>query len=105
MTLEQVLQFVEHPEKALAVGDIEDCIDWSTHWIHTLELELADDDFEVDTIHAELIKKHDRVNKAEAELKLTDQYRARAKKEILLKSLKSFRANIRKKRDRLLNFH
>jgi len=103
MELKQVLEYIENPDKVLAIQDMEQMIDWTTHWVHTIELELADDDFLVDTIHADLIKKHDKVNKAEAALKLTDEYRARAKKEILLKSIKSYRANIRKKRDRLIN--
>ena len=102
MVLQQIIEYIEHPDKAIAIGDLEDIIDWTTHYIYTMELELADMDFEVDSKLQELIEKHEKVNKAEALLKLTDAYRDRKKKELTLKSLKSYRANIRKKRDRMM---
>lgn len=103
MQLDQILEYISNPDKLLAIGDLEGMIDWTTHWINTLELELADDDFELSKIRKELIEKHDKVNKADAELKLTEEYRETRKKEITLNTIKAYRANIRKKRDRLIS--
>lgn len=104
MELQKIIDNIEHPENLLDIGGIEDMIDWCTHHIYTLELELADLDFIVDSKRLELIERHEKVNKAEAMLKLTDEYRERHKKELTLKSIKAYRANIRKKRDRMANF-
>lgn len=104
MELQEIIEYIENPDKVLAIGDMEQVIDYSTFWIYTLELELADLDFIVDSKRMELIEKHEKVNKAEALLKLTDEYRDRNKKELTLKSIKAYRANIRKKRDRMANF-
>ena len=104
MELQQIIEYIEHPDKALDIELLEDIIDWTTHHIYTLELELADLDFIVDSKRLELIERHEKVNKAEAMLKLTDEYRYRNKKELTLKSIKAYRANIRKKRDRMANF-
>lgn len=102
MELNQLIEYIQNPDKVLAVQDMEDMIDWATHWIYTTELELADLDFTLDVRLAELIETEGQVNKAEAKLKLLTPYIIRKKKEINLKAIKSYRQNIRRKRDRML---
>ena len=103
MELQEIITYIENPDKALDIGLLEDIIDWVTHHIYTLEIELAEMDFQVDSERYRLLEKHGAVNKAEAMLKLTDIYRERKKKELTLKTLKSYRSNIRKKRDRMIS--
>lgn len=106
MELKEIITYIESPDKVLDIRTMEEVIDWATHWIYTLELELADDDFILDGVLNDLITKTGKVNQAEAALRLTEEYRARKKKELTLKALKAYRANIRKKRDRMTNsFH
>lgn len=102
MNLTEVLERIKHPENILAVTELEDVIEWCTHWIYTLELDLADIDFAADTKLAGLVEVHGSVAKAEVHLKLTDIYMERKKKDITLKALKSYRQNIRRKRDRII---
>lgn len=103
MELQQIIQFITEPDKVLSIDDMEEIIGYSTFWIYTLEIELAEMDFQVDSERYRLLEKHGAVNKAEAMLKLTDIYRERKKKELTLKTLKSYRSNIRKKRDRMIS--
>lgn len=101
MDLSQIIKAIQHPEDALDPKTFEDMIDWCTMWIYNIEEEIADLDFRLDTELDKMLQTEERVNRATAKLKLTDDWRSRAKKERTLRALKSYRSNIKKKRDRL----
>lgn len=101
MELTQVIEYIKNPEKVLAVQDQEAVIDWTTHWIYELELEVADMDFQLDIKLAALADRNS-IARAEVLLKLDPLYQERKKKELTLKSLKSYRQNVRRKRDRII---
>lgn len=102
MELKDILKHLESPQEVLAVPLMEDLIDWTTFWIHQLESEITDLDFILDERLAQLLGTAGSVAAAEVQLHLEENYRERKRKENTLKSLKSYRANIRKKRDRII---
>ncbi len=101
MQIDQIIELLKSPENILSVPDQEEVIDYCTMWIHTLEEEMMELDFKCDTKLAQLIENNS-VAKAEVLLKLEDVYKERKKKDLTLKSLKSYRQNIRRKRDRII---
>lgn len=103
MQLDQILNLIKDPSKILAIQDQESVIDWTTFFIYELENELADMDFVLDQKLAKLTELHGSVAKGEVNLRLTEEWRERKKKELTLKALKSYRQNIRRKRDRIIH--
>lgn len=101
MQRDQILELIKSPEKILSVNEQERIIDWITFFIYELEEEVADLDFRVDTRMAELAETNS-VAKSEILIKLEPTYIERKRKELTLKSLKSYRQNIRRKRDRIV---
>lgn len=101
MERDYILELMKNPEKVLSVQEQEKIIDWITFFIYELEEEIADLDFQVDTRMVELAEDNS-VARSEVLIKLTSNYIKRKKKELLLKSLKSYRQNIRRKRDRIV---
>lgn len=101
MELQQVIEYIKNPEKVLAVPEMETVIDYCTMWIYQLEEDMMKHDFAVDTKMAELAETHS-VAKAEVLIRLEPIYQERKKTERTLKALKSYRQNIRRKRDRVI---
>lgn len=102
MQLEQIITLIKEPDKILAVQDMEKVIDYTTMFIYELEQDISGMDFQVDSKIAELAETNS-IAKSEVLIKLDPVYIERKKKELTLKTLKSYRTNIRKKQSRLTN--
>jgi hypothetical protein len=102
VTLDKILYNISHPEEVLAVTDMEEAIDYCTMFIYELEGQIADLDFVVDTKLECLVEKEGSVAAAETKVRLDDDYRLRKQKDRTLRALKSYRNNIKRKRDRIV---
>jgi len=100
-TLDQIVEKIKHPEEKLSVVEQEELIDYLTMFIHELEEDLFKVEMNVDFRLAELSEKNS-VAKAEILIRLEPVYKEQKRLSNLLKSLKSYRQNVRRKRDRII---
>jgi hypothetical protein len=102
MELSEIIKHIESPEEVLSIDLMEKLVDWLTFFIYELEEDLSTAEFREATVLEKLVESEGSVAAASVKLALTEQHRERKRLKRLLAALKSYRQNVRRKRDRIV---
>lgn len=101
MELSDLLAKITKPDELVDPRLIDSLLFWISSYITEAENELQELDYKVAFTRLDLIKEHGSVAKADAFLKVTDAYKEQKTLEHRIRTLKAFKANLRRRFDLL----
>lgn len=97
MTFEQVLEKIKEPEKLADPREVDALIFEVSGWIGDYEETLATNDQVIAVLYDNLAEKHGSDAAGKRKLALTDEYKEHKRVERVIKRLKAFKANLKRR--------
>ncbi len=97
MEIQQVLEKIKEPDKLIDPREVDTLLFWVSGWLGDYEERLAEVDQRVAVVYDDLATEHGSDAAGKRKLALTDIFKEQKEIERRIRSLKAFKANLRRR--------